>query len=124
MLVYPPDDNFKANLLAITSIHFVLCSRGITASLPSSPIIAVVALSTIPPFASRGKDNSPIVPTLTPGKALIKPIAPLIRLIPLFIVLSIIDKTPFSPLFTAPPIASDKLEPRFENVLLIVSHKP
>ena len=58
----------------------MLFSSGITASVPASPISAVVGLSTIPPLASAGTLNSVSLDISTPGIALITLIAELIAL--------------------------------------------
>ncbi|SCJ90277.1 Uncharacterised protein [uncultured Clostridium sp.] len=54
LLVLDCEGNLSATLLAKSVIHPVLFSKGITASFPASPTIAIVGASTIPPLASLG----------------------------------------------------------------------
>ena len=89
-----------------------------------SPNIASVSSYATFPFASLGKVNLFIVPTVTPGIKFISFIPPFINPIALLIVFSISVMTPLIPFFTAPEIASPILVPKAENVFLIPSQIP
>ncbi|COH66345.1 Uncharacterised protein [Streptococcus pneumoniae] len=92
-------------------------SSGTTASLPASPIMAIVGLSTIPPRARRGRLTYPIPPRDTPGILLIMPITPLIMPMKPLTTFSIVPRTPLTALLKAPPTALPTFCPALTNML-------
>ena len=77
-----------------------------------------------PPCANLGKLTLSIFPTFIPGIKFIIPIAPFIKLIALFIVLSINEITPLIPVFTALEMALPMLVPKLEKESFILCHIP
>ena len=100
---------FAVIIVARLSIQPKLFSRGTTASLPASPMIAVVGLSTTPPVASWGTVSVVNLLIEIPGIALMIPIARLIALINPFIILTAPLRTPLIAPFIAPLIVSPKV---------------
>ena len=100
-------------------------SSGTTASLPASPIMAIVGLSTIPPRARRGRLTVltlPIHPR--PGKFLTTSKTPLIMPINPLTTFSMVSRTALTALLNAPPTASPTIWPAFTKIPFTVSQTP
>ncbi|VOO48111.1 Uncharacterised protein [Streptococcus pneumoniae] len=93
-------------------------SSGTTASLPASPIMAIVGLSTIPPRARRGRLTVLTLPTHPrPGKFLTTPKTPLIIPMKPLTTFSIVPRTALTALLKAPPTALPTFCPALTNML-------